>query len=199
MADSHPCDGCGCTDKITKLCARCTQARYCGRECQVAAWCDGHKNKCRPSPGSNLAAHISENREYYDECAKFIEDMRCGRVKFGEPNVPRPNNADSDFHVKFWHSLAKKNGWPRNPTQPEVPPPPSSDAEHDLLGRAQYEYAQFVETVEGLGPRGQIEADRMLTEVSNKYGVTPRRIIIHDDGLGGAVSGMAGALSQRRQ
>lgn len=53
------CDGCG-ADAPTKLCANCGVARYCSRECQLAAW-PTHKWTC------SAAVHV---------CAD--EAARCG-------------------------------------------------------------------------------------------------------------------------
>ncbi|KAI9005744.1 hypothetical protein DFJ74DRAFT_712777 [Hyaloraphidium curvatum] len=41
------CDRCGAEGKL-KRCSRCGVARYCGPQCQRAAWKE-HKDKCTPS------------------------------------------------------------------------------------------------------------------------------------------------------
>jgi ankyrin repeat protein len=41
------CFVCGATTNLTK-CARCVRQTYCGRECQVKDWKQGHKRACVP-------------------------------------------------------------------------------------------------------------------------------------------------------
>ena len=51
-ADSLPrCANAACARRLFqhRLCAKCMVAKYCGRECQVAAW-KTHKPECKPAP-----------------------------------------------------------------------------------------------------------------------------------------------------
>ena len=51
---ARACAHCGAvsgTDGVRlKKCDRCRKARYCGRQCQKAAWKSGHKEECQPQP-----------------------------------------------------------------------------------------------------------------------------------------------------
>ena len=40
------CSHCGKHKDELRMCASCRSARYCSRECQVAAWKHGHKQEC---------------------------------------------------------------------------------------------------------------------------------------------------------
>ena len=43
-----------CGDIAFKLCGKCREVRYCGRECQVFHWKLGHKTRCG-LPGAAMA------------------------------------------------------------------------------------------------------------------------------------------------
>ena len=45
---SRPGCAIGETEARLKSCARCKEAAYCSKECQVAAWKGGHKKVCKP-------------------------------------------------------------------------------------------------------------------------------------------------------
>jgi len=61
------CWECGITVKDMKVCSRCSVARYCNRECQVAAWHGSHKNACP---------------DHKTKYASFLEDLQITELGF---------------------------------------------------------------------------------------------------------------------
>jgi len=85
---STVCSACAASP-ATFLCARCDSARYCGADCQKAAW-KKHKLSCvPPRPPPPPAA------ERCDACGGWGQGVRgesgkcghCARVAAGEPAV----------------------------------------------------------------------------------------------------------------
>lgn len=41
------CSKCGACDVVVRSCSGCKRAHYCSKECQRAAWGEGHREECR--------------------------------------------------------------------------------------------------------------------------------------------------------
>ncbi|GAQ78909.1 hypothetical protein KFL_000200620 [Klebsormidium nitens] len=52
---SKRCSKCGASGVAVKTCSGCRRAQYCSKECQVAAWKEGHKVECRRASAAGAA------------------------------------------------------------------------------------------------------------------------------------------------
>lgn len=71
------CNFCGVSSDALRSCARCKQAQYCSRECQLEDWKDGHKQQCGKAQAQGSCGNSK---------AQGGHTTPCENSKKGKPN-----------------------------------------------------------------------------------------------------------------
>ncbi|GKZ00221.1 hypothetical protein MPSEU_000975000 [Mayamaea pseudoterrestris] len=108
------CDYEGCRKTLAELgvdrlnaCAKCKMAYYCSRECQTAAWKQGHKSACR-APEQRVVGDymkvdgLEGRKEFNFQLVRLVEQLENGRWKV-EFCVPKEASVISVASDKLVH------------------------------------------------------------------------------------------------